>query len=348
MLLLDEARRRHHRGDGVADPVHQLRIVLLHHVVERRAAAGGHVAALARDLLGLLRLIIGRGVRAQGDLHRPGKAQLRQRDDHLAHAHAAELPLDGWGEAGVDLPTLADVVDHVADHGDVGDGAERAGDRAVAAGDALAVVDGRAAVLLVHGDGVHRAGAHAGTARIGDGVVGAGLRAHAALAALVRVNDRALMRHDDRVEAAGLHAALGHAVLAVAGDGVALQRAALAGAVDDGDRLVGEVVVLAVVDGGAAAGPVHAVAQNLALAVDAAAVGRLTAVRNELQRNVVLVLVERALEAVLGHGHQGAVLHVDAFSFHQLSPSVGGDGVPLQDRAPRPCAFCVSQRFMPL
>ena len=24
------------------------------------------------------------------------------------------------------------------------------------------------------------------------------------------------------------------------------------------------------------------------------------------------------------------------------------DGVPLQDRAPRPCAFCVSQRFVPL
>lgn len=99
------------------------------------------------------------------------------------------------------------------------------------------VVDGRAAVLLIHRDRVHRAGAHAGTARTRWRHV-AGLRAHAALTALVRVDDRALMGHGNRAESAGLQAALRHAVLAVAGDGVALQGAP-AGAVHNGDRLIG-------------------------------------------------------------------------------------------------------------
>ena len=305
----------------MAHLVQQRRVVLGDHVVEGRAAARGHVAAFARDLLGLLRLIVGRRVRAEGHLHRVGKAQTLERLDHLAHVHAAELPLDGGREAGVDLLLfIANGLDDVGNHRHIGNRGERAGDGAVAAGDALVVVDGRAAILLIHRDRVHRAGAHAGTARVCDGVVRAGLRAHAALAALVRVDDRTLMGHGNRAEAAGLQAALRHAMLAVAGDGVALQGTALAGAVHNGDRLIGEgIVVFAVVHGRAAAGPVHAVAQHLALAVDAAAVSRLAAVRHDFQRNELLMSLQRAFKAIFRDVHEHLALAVNAIN-HTFPP----------------------------
>ncbi len=143
MLLLDPARRRHHRGDGVADLIQQRRIMLGDHVVEGRAAARGHVAALARDLFGLLRLVIGRRVRAEGNLHRVGKAQMLQRFNHLADADAAELSLDGRRKAGVNLfAFIANRLDDIRNHRDIGNRGERAGDGAVAAGDALGVIDG--------------------------------------------------------------------------------------------------------------------------------------------------------------------------------------------------------------
>ena len=283
------------------------------HVIEGRAAAGGHVAALARNLFGFLRFIIGRRVRTEGNLHRVGKAQILKRANHLAHAHAAELALDRRGKAGVHLLGLiADRLDDVRDHGDVGDGRERAGDGAVAAGNALAVIDERAAVLFIDGNRVHWAGAHAGAARIGDGVIRARLGAHAALAALIRVDDRALMGHGNRAETAGLQTALGHTVLAVAGDGIALQGAALARAVHDGNGFVGKgVVVFAVIDGRAAAGPIHAVAQHLALTVDAAAIRGLASVRHDFQRNKFLMGFQRAFKAILGDMHEHLALTVN-------------------------------------
>ena len=300
VLLLDIARRRHHRGDGVADLIEQRRVMLGDHVIESRAAAGGHVAALARNLLRLLRFIIGRRVRAEGNLHRVREAQMLKRADHLADAHTAELALDGRGEAGVDLLLfVADGFNDVRNHGNVGDGGERTGHGAVAAGNTLIIIDERAAILFIDRDRVHRAGAHAGTARIGDGVIRARLRAHAALAALIRVDDRALMGHGNRTEAAGLQAALSHAVLAVAGDGIALQGAALAGAVHDGDGLIGEgIVIFAIIDGRAAAGPIHAVTQHLAFAVDAAAMRGLASVRHDFQRNELFMGFQRAFKAI--------------------------------------------------
>lgn len=136
------------------------------------------MAALARNLFGFLRFIIGRRVRTEGNLHRVGKAQILKRANHLAHAHAAELALDRRGKAGVHLlGFIADRLDDVRDHRDVGDGRERAGDGAVAAGNALVVIDERAAVLLSTeiastGRSARRA------ARIGDGVIRARLGAH--------------------------------------------------------------------------------------------------------------------------------------------------------------------------
>mgnify|MGYP001635231994 CR=1 FL=1 len=185
---------------------------------------------------------------------------------------------------------------------------------------ALAVIDERAAVLFIDGNRVHRAGAHAGAARIGDGVIRARLGAHAALAALIRVDDRALMGHGNRAETAGLQTALGHTVLAVAGDGIALQGAALARAVHDGNGFVGKgIVVFAVIDGRAAAGPIHAVAQHLALTVDAAAIRGLASVRHDFQRNKFLMGFQRAFKAILGDMHEHLALTVNTLD-HMFPP----------------------------
>ena len=128
------------------------------------------------------------------------------------------------------------------------------------------------------------------------------------------------MGHGNRAESAGLQAALRHAVLAVAGDGVALQGAALAGAVHNGDRLIGEgIVVFAVVHGRAAAGPIHAVAQHLALTVDAAAIRGLASVRHDFQRNKFLMGFQRAFKAILGDMHEHLALTVNTLD-HMFPP----------------------------
>ena len=128
------------------------------------------------------------------------------------------------------------------------------------------------------------------------------------------------MGHGNRAETAGLQTALSHTVLAVAGDGIALQGTALARAVHDGNGFVSKgVVVFAVIDGRAAAGPIHAVAQNLALAIDAAALGRLTAMRNKLQRDMILMLIQRAFKAILSDIGQHLTLTVNTLN-HDIPP----------------------------
>ena len=310
--FLDEARRRHHRRNGVAHLAHEIREVLFHHVVKRRTAAGGHAAALPGDFLGLLGFIIGRGIRADRDLHHVIKAEQLDGLHHFAHAHAAELAFNRRRKAGIHFQILVlDIRDDIRNHRYIGNRAKRTGNRAVSAGDALGIVDGCAAVALIHGNRINRAGAHAGTARVCDGVVRAGLRTHAALAALVGINNRAVVRHGNRIKVAGLHALLRNAVLAVAGHGVTLKRAALTGAVHDGNRFVRVDISVISIDGRLTAGPCHAVSENFALPVYAAAIRRLTAVRNDFQRNKIFMFFQCAFVAVLGNRRQNVFFPID-------------------------------------
>ena len=278
------------------------------------------MTAFAGDFFCLLRLVIRRCIRAERNLHRVVKAKLLQRFNHLADADAAELSLNGRRKAGINLfAFIPNRLDDIRNHRNIGNRGERACHRAVAAGDALGIINGSAAVLLIDRNRVHRAGTHAGTACIGNRVIRTRLRTHATLTALIRIDDSPLMGHGDSTEAACLHAALRHAVLAVAGHGITLERTALACAVHDGNRLIRAGILDSVIYGRASACPVHAVAQNLALAIDAAALGRLTAMRNKLQRDMILMFFQRAFKAILGDIGQHLALTINTLN-HDIPP----------------------------
>ena len=111
----------------------------------------------------------------------------------LVRRHArAELSDERRRDGRDDLMAVLDGVDRLEDLALVDDGAERTVDQAHAAGDALVVVDLRAAVL-VGMDGIHAAAGCARALQLVDGVVRAGLHAASALDALVLI-DLALCR----------------------------------------------------------------------------------------------------------------------------------------------------------
>ena len=165
--------------------------------------------------------------------------------DHVVEADGLQgrLELAGGGQAGelvdeggshqsVDAVAAVEALDQLIDLALVGNGAERAVDQALAAGNALAVVD-LSTAQLVGVDGTHAAGRSAGTLSLDDGVVGADADAAAALDALVLIDDGTAALPGDGLLGADLHAGVCQTALAQVGDLDQLFGAAVAGELDD-------------------------------------------------------------------------------------------------------------------
>jgi len=141
--------------------------------------------------------------------------------------------------------------------------------RAHAALNAFFLID-RAESVLIHGDGIDRTGPDARPDGFRNGVVRAGLRAHAAFPAFVMIDVHPVLSFGNRSEMAGIHAGFPQAVLAVAGYGKTLDGTVFAGRGDDLDDILR--IVSARADALCKTDPLP---DNLPLPVDAAAKLRL-------------------------------------------------------------------------
>ena len=181
-------------------------------------------------------LLDGAHIRAYGYLHHPVEAQqLHSGGEFFRGGMLAELTDEGGGHNGDDLVALEDGLNHLENLALVHDGAEGAADQALAAGNALVLVDHRPAVLI-GADGIHAAGSLAGPLHVDDGVVGAGLGTFAALDALTLVNAALAVDEGDGPLGADLLAGGGQAVLAVFRHPVLVGGAGVAGVGDDVDE----------------------------------------------------------------------------------------------------------------
>ena len=172
-------------------------------------------------------------------------------------------------------------------------------DDALAAGDALVIVDVGLAVLA-HGDGVHGAGPLAGTHVLHNGVVGAGGYALAAQNALVVVDDRAVVHNGDSPLGTDLLTPVGNTAPAGLAHADLAHRALVAG---HGEHLHHRADFLV-----AAHGHLDTLVDNGPLLVDAAAHLRLGAGDDLLGNLEQRRRVELILPGQLGHRGEHLVL----------------------------------------
>ena len=219
----------------------------------------------------------------------------------LAHvALAAKLADKRRRHGSNDLVACVDGLDDLEDLALIGNGAKRAVDEALSAGDALLVVNLRTTVL-VGANGLHTAGRGAGPLLVENGVVGAHLGALATVDALLLVDVGLLVHKRDGALGAYLAAGVRQAALAHVGHAIDVVLAGVAGKLDDVDerrlviglglcrlsKAVGEL--LGTVDAlqGKAQREADALAHDGALEKYALAVGR-----NVAGNNLVRELVE--------------------------------------------------------
>ena len=174
IVLLHKARGQNHGREGHGDIVLKLGVELLCHDAPGRAAGGAHEVEVLGDVLHEVPGLLDRAhVRADGDLHRLGKAEDAHRLAQLGRGGVlAVLADEGRRDAGDDLVALRDGLDELEYLALVRDGGEGAVHEAHAAGDALVVIY-LGVAALVGADGVHAAGLGAGALYAADGVVGA-------------------------------------------------------------------------------------------------------------------------------------------------------------------------------
>ena len=169
--------------------------------------------------------------------------------------------------------------------------------------------------VLGHADGLDLAGVLAGTLAVGNGAVGADLRAAAAVDALALVDVRLhVLVKGNRVARADVLAAMGQTATAGVRDHIAAGGALVAGDVDDVDDIW---VVLR-----AAHGQLHALGQNGALFIYAAAHGGRLA-RNDFLGNIGNGFQQVVVPGVARHAAQNLVFQVLNFGIefsHLVSP----------------------------
>ena len=285
--------------------LHQLGEISLDVLDEGGAAGGGEQALLGQ----LASLGHSHHIRTQGGLDDVSEAQLLQTGDDLAQLGVGELRGDGGSHHGVDLAgaavlqtiALLQDLNGIHDEGLVGNGAEGALVHASAALDALGVVD-LSGLILVHGDGLDLTSVLAGTLAVDDGGEGTYLGAGAALLALGLVDvGHVIPIEGQGTELTDVLATVGQAAAAGVGNLVAAYGALVAGDVDDLDD-VGVLLVTA-------DGQLHALTQDGALLVDAAAHGGLLA-GGQLLGNIHHILHELVLPGEACHLAQDFILQM--------------------------------------
>ena len=234
MLLLNQPCGQHHGGEGHRNVVCLVGQGLFGHDAPGRAAGGAHPFLFRRHLFQKVPgFLDGAQVGAHRHFVDPGKAHFLHGFLNLFRVDpGAELSHKGGSHGGDHLVAPLDGLDQLEDLALVGNGAEGAVDDALAAGDALVVVDG-AAAQFVAGDSAHAAGGFAGTFLLDDGVVGTDLHALAALDALIRVDVAAAVVLVDGLFGADFHTGPGQTSLAAVGDPHLGPGAGVAGDGDD-------------------------------------------------------------------------------------------------------------------
>ena len=220
-MVLDQTSGQRHRRERHRDAVGLFREQLLCHHRPRRTAGSRHERQLLRYFLyKVLGLLCGAQVRADGNLDNIGKAEALHRGTQLARCHLrAELADKRRCDSGVDTLARLNGADHLEDLRLVCDRAERAVYKALAAGNALLIINIGSAIAVAV-DGIHAAGCRARALLTDDGVILTDIHAAAALDALLLIDNRTAVEAVERYCALGtyLNARMRHAALTAVRD----------------------------------------------------------------------------------------------------------------------------------
>ena len=236
-----------------------------------RAAGGSLLLSVLEGFRPFVRFRRGGQVSAERNFNHIGKSRLLQGvAPGVRRDIGAELALHCGSNHGIDLAPGQDAVDNVHEEGLGAQSPERTGVYAVAALDALGFIDLAKAGLFIHRDGAYRAGLLAGAHLVHDHLIGAVLCAHAAFPAFLRVDmstDLVVIPHDgDCSETAVFVAGMAETAVAVVRHGIGRDRAVVTGCRDHLDDVVRFILPWAL-----SLGQTHALPDDLALTVDAAA-----------------------------------------------------------------------------
>ena len=216
LMVLDQSSGQRHRREGHRDAVGLFREQLLCHHRPRRTAGSRHERQLLRYFLyEVLGLLCGAQVSADGNLDNIGKAEALHRGTQLARCHLrAELADKRRCDSGVDTLARLNGADHLENLRFIGNRAERAVYKALAAGNALLIINIGSAIAVAV-DGIHAAGCRARALLTDDGVILTDIHAAAALDALLLIDNRTAVEAVERYCALGtyLNARMRHAAL---------------------------------------------------------------------------------------------------------------------------------------
>ena len=321
LMVLDQSSGQRHRREGHRDAVGLFREQLLCHHRPRRTAGSRHERQLLRYFLyEVLGLLCGAQVSADGNLDNIGKAEALHRGTQLARCHLrAELADKRRCDSGVDTLARLNGADHLENLRFIGNRAERAVYKALAAGNALLVINIGSAIAVAV-DGIHAAGCRARALLTDDGVILTDIHAAAALDALLLIDNRTAVEAVERYCALGtyLNARMRHAALTAVRDHDLVLLAGVARELDHVDqrrRVVGllsgrgfDVVGQRRMLGGAAARQTHR--QTQAFADDSALEENIVAdiahfARHDIERQCFDTAVGRPLSMVRHTGNLG-------------------------------------------
>ena len=262
-----------------------LREVLAHHVDESRAAGGGHLLAFLHRLAPLCSLIRRSHISAKANLDHIGKADLLQCITDSSHADIlTELSLGCRSAHCVYFFAVLDVLNDLRQISLGSDCAERAAVDAVAAADALGLIDFTVAILI-EGNGSDRTGLLAGTNQMHNCAIRTGLCAHTALLALVGINVRTEFTDGNCTKLTGIQTGLSKTETAVVCHCISRKRAVVAGRLDNLNHIRRIRISHRVL----CAGKTDSLSCNFTFLIDAAAIGR-SRTGNQLVNKLFLVL----------------------------------------------------------
>ena len=298
-VFLDVFAKLRHRRQVVRDVLRHLRHVLLDVADKCRTARGGQ-KALFCQLLGFL---LCDHISAQCRFDHIMESQIAQCLLDLSQLDTLELRgnrrCDNRHRVIAAVIRLLEQLDGIDNGRIVHHCAERTLEHTGAAADALVVVDFRL-LHVVHLDGADLAGALTRTHVLGNRLIRTGLCTAAAVNALFRINFHLSgFGSADGALRTGLHAAVRQTAAAGVADGVPVYRTFVTGDVNDLNDAVSAV---------AAQRCVHALADDGAFLINAAAHGRLSA-RNNLKRDRIIYIFHFFVQRVLRHCTKYLILY---------------------------------------
>ena len=241
--FLEVAGDRAHRGNDAGNILLEyLGEVLALHVDECRTAGSRHLLAFMESLCPLKGLIGSCHIAAETDFDHIRKSHLQESVLDRQHGDVgSELAFCCGSDHGNDLITGLDVADDVDQIGLGANRAEGAGVDAVAALNALGLIDVADTKFIIC-DSADRARTFAGTDQMSDRTVRACVCAHTAFLTLGRIDPGSAIADGNRTEAAGVDTGLTHAETTVVCYGIRSQRTLFTCRADYLDNVLGITV----------------------------------------------------------------------------------------------------------